>query len=111
MIHNPGTIPDRDLANPGPDVTAVFEASYAEYRSVAMQERLAALVPYERARCAYFVHSVPLDEMQQLVSELCDRAQFVFATDRCDEFYVQFGPGWSEFIAAMQGQVPKSIPP
>jgi hypothetical protein len=102
VIHNPGTIPDASLANPGPDVAAVFEASYAEYRSAAIQERLSSLLPYKRNRCAYFVHSVPVEELKRLVLELRHRGGYLFATDLRENFYVRFGPSWREFIAAMQ---------
>jgi hypothetical protein len=102
VIHNPGTIPDVRLANPGPDVTAVFEASYAEYRSAANQERLALLMPYKPDQCAYFVHSVPLQALKQLVVELRDRGQYLFVTNLREHYYVSFGSSWREFVEAMQ---------
>lgn len=102
VIHNPGTIPEATLANPGPDVAAVFEASFAEYRSPAIQERLSSLLPYKRNRCAFFVHSVPAEEVKPLVLELRHRGKYLFATDLRENFYVQFGPSWREFIAAME---------
>lgn len=80
----------------------MFEASYADYRSAAIQERLSSLLPYKRNRCAYFVHSVPAEEMKGLVLALRHQGGYLFATDLREKFYVQFGPSWREFVAAMQ---------
>lgn len=102
MIHNPGTVPDPELARPGPGVSAVFEASYDVYCSKAVQERLASLIPYQRSRCAYFVHSVPANEVAKLVMDLRRRGQYIFVTDPSELFYVQFGQSWTVFIHAMQ---------
>ena len=101
VIHNPGTVPDARLAEPGPDVTTVLEEPYKKYRSAALQERLSTLVPYDRPRCSYMVHSVPRDKVTGLVSELRFRGEFLFVTDQRHHFYDRFGSSWSEFVEAM----------
>ena len=102
IIHNPGTTVDAKLANahPGPDVTAVVEERFVQYRSAAMQERLSSL-RLGRARCCYIVHTVPKDEVKTLVHELRKLGEYVFVTDLCEHYYSRFGPSWKEFVEAM----------
>jgi hypothetical protein len=101
VFHNPGTVPHPDFANPGPDATTVVEESYAQYQSAQLQERL-SLVPYDRERCCYMVHSVPREEVRGLVEGLRTRGRYLFVTDVSEHYYVQFGSSWNEFIEAMQ---------
>ncbi|KAF7509257.1 hypothetical protein GJ744_008151 [Endocarpon pusillum] len=101
VIHNPGTVPDAGLAAPGPDVTTVLEEPYKKYRSAALQERLSTLMPYDRPRCSYMVHSVPREKVKELVFELRCRGEFLFVTDQHYHFYTRFGSSWSDFIEAM----------
>jgi hypothetical protein len=79
----------------------VFEASFTEYRSIAVQQRISALLRYRPERCAWFVHSVPIEDMKQLVLELRHRGSYMFATSLYKDFYIRFGPSWKEFVAAM----------
>jgi hypothetical protein len=103
VIHNPGTIPDNGLLNPGPDVTTVLEESYKNFQSTsgALEVKLASL-QYDRRKCSYIVHSVPRDIIKELVQQLRRRAEYVFVTDLCENYYERFGPSWVEFIEAMQ---------
>ncbi|KAH0537523.1 hypothetical protein FGG08_005698 [Glutinoglossum americanum] len=100
VIYNPGSIPDTRFANLGPDLTAVFEETYQTYRSKALQDRLSS-VPYARSRCCYIVHSVPSNEVRQLVTQLRHRAGYLFLTGLSENYYASFGPTWSDFVAAM----------
>ena len=83
-------------------MTTVLEEPYKKYRSAALQERLSTLVPYDRPRCSYMVHSVPRDKVKELVSELRFRGEFLFVTDQRYHFYDRFGSSWSDFIEAME---------
>jgi spherulation-specific family 4 protein len=103
VIHNPGTPPDTDLAKPGPDITTVLEESFAQWQSSAVQERL-QMVPYERARCAYMVHSVPKVAIKELVKELRHRGKYLFVTDLFENYYARFGSCWKDFVDAMQSE-------
>jgi hypothetical protein len=102
VIHNPGTTVDAKLANayPGPDMTAVVEESFVQYRSNLMQERLALQI-LDRAKCCYIVHTVPKDDLKPLVHQLRKRGQYLFVTDLCEHYYSRFGPSWNDFIEAM----------
>ncbi|QDS78008.1 hypothetical protein FKW77_002518 [Venturia effusa] len=102
IIHNPGTTVDAKLAaaDPGPDITAVVEESFEQYRSNSMQERL-LLNRLDRSKCSYIVHTVPKDELKPLVHQLRKRGEYLFVTDLCADYYSQFGPGWREFIEAI----------
>ena len=102
VIHNPGTVPDASLTYPGPDVTAIVEESYQRYRSVELQEQLSSLLRYDWSRCCYIVHSVPRNEVLQLVLELRHRGKYLFVTELSTDYYVRFAPGWEEFVEAMQ---------
>jgi hypothetical protein len=99
-MHNPGTVPDSRLAHVKPDITAVFEASYACYQSKWTQEALASK-HYDREACAFIVHSTPVGEIQTVVLDLCDRAKYVFVTALQDRYYESFGPGWTTFMDAV----------
>lgn len=101
MIHNPGTSPDADLANPGPDLTVAVEDSLARFQSAAFQQWLSSC-PYGRARRVYMVHSVPSHEVRRLVQMLRHDAAYLFVTDLREDYYCRFGASWKEFIAAMQ---------
>ncbi|RMD42867.1 hypothetical protein DV735_g2291, partial [Chaetothyriales sp. CBS 134920] len=109
VIHNPGTIPDPDLASglrdqAAPDLVAVVEDSFANYVSTALQDRLESLCRpphFSRHNICYIVHSVPLSLQAQLARRLCDRASFLFITDRCSHFYEGFGHGWMDFLDAI----------
>jgi hypothetical protein len=94
-------------ASPGgtrvvPDVTAVFEASYQEHvaPSAWMQEQMHKC-KLERSRQAYFVHSVPVDRVQELTMQLRGIAGHVFVTDLCEEFYCTFDRSWDKFVDGM----------
>ncbi|KAH6680585.1 cell surface protein [Halenospora varia] len=100
-IHNPGTCPDPELTVPGPDITTVAEESFEQYRSSALQERLSALLRYDRERCAFIVHSVPRDAIKPLVKELRQRGMYLFVTANCEDYYVRFGSCWGDFVEAM----------
>jgi hypothetical protein len=102
VIHNPGTVPDPELANPGPDITTIVEESYENYQSSPLQERLSSLLRYDRNRCAYMVHSVPHEKMQSLVNELRYHGKYLFVTDLNKNYYTRFGSSWKRFIEAMQ---------
>ena len=101
MIHNPGTVPDIGLANPGPDVSTVVEESFANYQSAALQQRMSKLLRYDRSRCSFMVHSVPKEHIQELTQHLRWHAKYLFVTDLYKDYYCHFGPSWSEFCEAM----------
>ncbi|RMZ78641.1 hypothetical protein DV738_g3717, partial [Chaetothyriales sp. CBS 135597] len=110
VIHNPGTIPDPDLASgledhqAPPDLVAVVEDSFANYVSAPLQDRLESLCQpphFTRQNICYIVHSVPPSLQAQLVKRLCHRASFLFITDRCSHFYEGFGTGWMDFLDAI----------
>lgn len=100
IIHNPGTIPDKELTETRPEITAVFEESYARYRSCGLNERK-ALDVYDRKGASYILHSVPRDQVKSLVRELRPRAEYIFVTDRRSKYYEGFGDSWNDFIRAM----------
>lgn len=101
MVHNPGTVPDRELANPGPDITAVVEESFSAYESEELQRRVASLLCYDRGRCSFIVHSVPREHIQQLTKQLRWRGQYLFVTDLDENYYSRFGASWAEFCDTM----------
>ncbi|KAF2198388.1 hypothetical protein GQ43DRAFT_164042 [Delitschia confertaspora ATCC 74209] len=104
VIHNPGTVPDAGFATSGPDATTVVEESFAQYKSAIVQERLSSLLPYGWSRCCYIVHSVPREEIRELVMELRERGRYLFVTESNEDFYVKFGESWVDFVEAMQVQ-------
>lgn len=100
IIHNPGTVPDKELTQTRPEVTAVFEESYSRYRACGQNEQR-ALAAYDRKGASYILHSVPRNQVIPLVRELRPRAEYIFVTDRDTRFYEGFGESWSDFIRAM----------
>lgn len=100
IIHNPGTIPDKELTEIRPEVTAVFEESFSRYRSCGQNEQK-ALDIYDRKGASYILHSVPRDQIKPLIRELRPRAEYIFVTDRRNKYYEGFGESWSDFIRAM----------
>merc|ERR1711977_487590 len=97
-IHNPGTVPDTEYANPGPDLTTVFETEYKHFKDREVQQRLTNLLRYDRDRCSYMVLSVPKEEVPELVKELKRRAKYVFVSESKRGWYEKFGEGWPRFI-------------
>jgi hypothetical protein len=102
ILHNPGTPPDAGLTSKRPDVTVVFESSYAKLQSLTAGERR-ALESHGRQEACYMVHSVPREQLREVTREARQQAQFVFVTDATEKFYESFGDGWKEFIEAMAG--------
>ncbi|OQO00890.1 hypothetical protein B0A48_13577 [Cryoendolithus antarcticus] len=100
VIHNPGTIPDEALTNTRPDLTAVFEESYARYNACGPNEDN-ALAIYAREGCTYILHSVPKEKIRHVVKELRFRAEYLFVTSLKSHFYESFGESWPAFIEAM----------
>jgi hypothetical protein len=102
VVHNPGTPPEGDLASFGdPDLVCICEEPYGLYQATGLQKRLDDLSP-EYERCVYQISGIPVNEMDRVVRELCQRGQFVFATDLMDDFYESFGPSWHAFVAAVK---------
>ena len=93
-------MPDEELMEARPDVTAVFEESYARYRSRNAHEQ-ELMEHYDRSGACIFVHSVPEEKLIKTVSELRHRAQYLFVTDLRRDYYNKFGPRWAEFVDAM----------
>jgi hypothetical protein len=81
----------------------VVEASYVQYYSAVVQKRLSVL-PYDRARCSYIVHSVPRDKVKGVVRQLRQHGGYLFVTDLSEHYYVSFASSWSDFIEAMQAE-------
>jgi hypothetical protein len=100
VVHNPGSAPDARLAQPGPDVTTVFEQSYANFRTAEHQQWLSTS-PYDRERSSYMVHSVPEEDIETFVYELRGRAKHLFVTDLETDYYHSFGKSWNRFVAAL----------
>ncbi|KAF2182336.1 hypothetical protein K469DRAFT_586460 [Zopfia rhizophila CBS 207.26] len=100
VIHNPGTSVNKELANPGPDITTVVEQDYTTYNTKEYQDWLATN-PYNRSRSSYMVYATPGDQVQLFTLSIRERAEYLFVTDLVTEFYHSFGPSWSDFIAAM----------
>ncbi|CAG8959326.1 hypothetical protein HYFRA_00013096 [Hymenoscyphus fraxineus] len=101
VIHNPGTVPDIELAESGPDITTVVEESWSSYQSEALQERLSSLLRYDRNQCSFMVHSVPVEEVSPLVQGLRHRGAYLFVTDLREDYYCRFGKSWGDFVKAM----------
>ena len=101
VIHNPGTPPDAELADPGPDVIITCEEPYHRYRGKEVQQRLKEY-HYDRAKSGYMISAVPGDEIGQIVQELCHRGAYLFVTALVDDFYESFGKSWGDFVAAME---------
>jgi hypothetical protein len=100
VIHNPGSAPDSRLADPGPDVTIVFEQSHANFQTVAHQQCLSTW-PYDRERTSYMVHAVPEEGIEKLVYELRARAKYLFVTDLKVDYYHSLGKSWNRFVASL----------
>lgn len=101
MLHNPGTPPDAELANPGPDVFVICEEPYERYRGKEVQTRLKDY-HYEQARSGYMISGVPRAEIPALMQELSYRGAYLFVTALVNDFYESFDDSWSEFIAAFE---------
>lgn len=100
-IHNPGTVPDTEYANPGPDLTTVFETEYKHFKDPEVQQRLTNLLRYDRDRCSYMVLSVPKSDVPDLVRELKRRAKYIYVSESKRGWYEKFGEGWDRFIEAV----------
>ncbi|KAH8647893.1 cell surface protein [Xylariales sp. PMI_506] len=102
IIHNPGTPTEGDLTAFGnPDLVCLCEEPYELYCGDNVQKRLVEF-HQARDRCIYQISGIPQSEIDQAVSELCQRGQYVFATDLVDDFYESFGPSWESFVAAVK---------
>ena len=85
-----------------PDVTACFEATYAEYMAPSEWTRnQMAKCKLERSRKANFVHSVPTERVKEVTMRLRGDAEYVFVTDLKEGFYCSFDRSWAEFVKAM----------
>ena len=100
VIHNPGTPPDPELADPGPDVILVCEEPFDRYRGDEVQQRLSEF-PYHRERSGYMLSGAPGEDIQQLVQELRPRGKYLFVTELVEDFYESFGTSWGDFMDAM----------
>jgi hypothetical protein len=100
VMHNPGTIPDPNLAHEKPDITVIIEGSYSSYQSEWTQAQLDAHY-YDCASSSCIVHSTPIEEIANLVNQLRLRAEYLFVTDLQDKYYESFGAGWTTFIDAV----------
>ncbi len=104
-------MPDAELADPHlpsnhsryvPDVTACFEASYAEYiRPSDWTRNQMTKCKLDRSRKANFVNSVPVERVRELTMRLRAEAGHVFVTDLTDGVYCSFDRSWTEFVKAM----------
>ena len=97
-----GHMRTQGAANLVPDVAAVFEASYAEYLNPSdwMKEQMDKC-KLDRTRKAYFVHSVPVDRVQDVTMRLRNVAGHVFVTDLTEGFYCSFDQSWDKFVDGM----------
>ncbi|RAK95347.1 spherulation-specific family 4 protein [Aspergillus ibericus CBS 121593] len=101
VVHNPGTPPDAEMADAGPDLIFVCEEPYARYRTNEVQHRLREL-HYHRDRCGYMVTEVPCQEIPALVRDLRHRATYIFVTEIVGDFYERFGPtSWGAMMEAL----------
>ena len=100
VIHNPGLAPDSRLADPGPDVTIVFEQSHEYFQKVNHQQSLSTW-PYDRERIGYIVHAVPEEGIDKFVYELRARAKYLFVTDLKVEYYHSLGKSWHRFVTSL----------
>ena len=101
IIHNPGVIPDPHFNDTNTDITVVFEEKYSEYAN--KQAALAALPQHRSAYC-YMINSVPsmsTDDLKKYVSQLSQKAEYVFVTDNSQDFYESFGKEWAKFADAV----------
>jgi hypothetical protein len=106
-IHNPGTAVDAGLAYPGPDITVVVESSYEEFVTKANQSGPTKAL-YDRTRTAYMLHSVPVDQVEQLTLALQEKAEYLFITSATADFYETFAPSWDLFVKAMAAPTPSA---
>lgn len=110
IVHNPGTLPDEQLAAMKPEVTAIFEQSYELYKSADVQQQLQN-DRYDFAASCLFVHSTPAAEIPAVTREAGQRGKYIFVTDLTANYYNSFGPGWGVFVetvASMAGSVDPS---
>lgn len=101
VIHNPGTPPDAEMAEPGPDVIITCEESYERFKGDEVQKRLKDL-HYDKKRSGYMISGIPAEEIGQAIKELATRATYIFATDLVEDFYESFGISWTAFISAVE---------
>jgi Spherulation-specific family 4 len=101
VIHNPGTPPDAELANPGPDVIVTCEEPFERYQGEEVQKRLSDY-HYDPPRSGYMISGVPSAEIPALVQELRYRGEYLFVTALVNNFYESFGDSWGQFIAAFE---------
>ncbi|KAH8787744.1 cell surface protein [Hyaloscypha finlandica] len=101
VIHNPGTPPDAELGNPGPDVIVTCEEPYERYQGEEVQKRLKDY-HYDQPRSGYMVSGVPSTEIPALLQKLRYRGEYLFVTDLVNNFYESFGDSWGEFITAFE---------
>jgi hypothetical protein len=100
VIHNPGTPPDKELVNPGPDIVCTCEEPYEEYNGERVQKRLEQL-PYDPSISIYQISGIPAARFEEVTRELCKEAVYIFATDLVDDFYESFGESWLPFVSVM----------
>ncbi|OAA38303.1 cell surface protein [Metarhizium rileyi] len=105
VVHNPGTPPEGKLATFGnPDLVCICEEPYELYLKDGLQQRLNSLSP-EHERCIYQISGIPPAKVAETAQQLCQRGQYVFATDLVDDFYESFGPSWHTFVTAVSRHV------
>ncbi|KFY27072.1 hypothetical protein V493_03707, partial [Pseudogymnoascus sp. VKM F-4281 (FW-2241)] len=111
LINNPGIIPDARLLH-GPNITVVFEGTYATYQQHRVCSKLSKLKQKPersgnsviRNHLACIMHSVPVEvadnesAMQKVVRELQRLAGTVYVTDLHEDYYAGFGSGWMRFV-------------
>jgi hypothetical protein len=109
LVHNPGSVPDPRLNTPGPDVTVVVEDTITQFQSLYVQDVLSALTP-EREKYCIMLHSATQEEIESLVQQVRQRAQYIFLTDLFSNYYQAFGAGWRAFVDALsKDEVPQQV--
>ncbi|KAL4999830.1 Spherulation-specific family 4 [Aspergillus recurvatus] len=105
IIHNPGSIPDSQLALDTTSITVVFEQSFAHYKNSQESELNALADSADRDSWAYIFHSVPPQmsnsAMDSFVRGISHKAAYLYATTRATEYYEHFDARLEEFCDAV----------
>lgn len=98
VIHNPGTMIDRQLDDPSTDINVIFEKPYDTYQR---EKSELSSSPYDRSRSSYMINAVPsmtFKDLGAFVDSISQHAVALYVTNVKQDYYKSFGSQWFDFI-------------
>lgn len=102
LVHNPGRVPDADMVVYQPDITVIFEGTYADMPS---REELSAQrerVQGKREKLAMLVNSVPGElgrvGVRKIVENVRRDVEWLYLTDLTEHVYEEYGSLLREWL-------------